>query len=47
VGVYTLDRHIIWCAVLSDIVISTVEGYNGCIFAYGQTSSGKIPNPKP
>ncbi|KAJ1476080.1 kinesin motor domain-containing protein, partial [Baffinella frigidus] len=31
----------IYKQVLSDIVVSTVEGYNGCIFAYGQTSSGK------
>ena len=31
----------IYTQVLSEIVQSTVEGYNGCIFAYGQTSSGK------
>ena len=31
----------IYRQVLSEIVQSTVEGYNGCIFAYGQTSSGK------
>ena len=31
----------IYKQVLSEIVQSTVEGYNGCIFAYGQTSSGK------
>eukprot|EP00961_Rhodomonas_salina_P034945 470322-Rhodomonas_salina.1 len=27
--------------VLSEIVTSSVEGYNGTVFAYGQTSSGK------
>jgi len=37
--VTTTDQ--IYKQVLSDIVLSTVEGYNGCIFAYGQTSSGK------
>jgi centromeric protein E len=31
----------IYKQVVSEIVQSTVEGYNGCIFAYGQTSSGK------
>ncbi|KAM4522078.1 centromere-associated protein E [Odontesthes bonariensis] len=28
-------------AIAKPIVVSTVEGYNGTIFAYGQTSSGK------
>jgi centromeric protein E len=37
----TTETSQIYKSVVSEIVQSTVDGYNGCIFAYGQTSSGK------
>lgn len=35
------ENRVIFEAVAKDIVNSTLEGFNGTIFAYGQTSAGK------
>lgn len=41
--VFTADETTdhLYQAIANPLVVSTVEGYNGTIFAYGQTSSGK------
>ncbi|XP_029984980.1 LOW QUALITY PROTEIN: centromere-associated protein E [Sphaeramia orbicularis] len=41
--VFTADETTdqLYRAIAKPLVVSTVEGYNGTIFAYGQTSSGK------
>ena len=35
------ESQIIYKEICQDIVINTIEGYNGCILIYGQTTSGK------
>lgn len=52
--VYTFDRvfstdsttHDLYCGVAQDIVLAACNGFNGTIFAYGQTSSGKTHTMK-
>ncbi|XP_054613536.1 centromere-associated protein E isoform X3 [Dunckerocampus dactyliophorus] len=41
--VFTVEEttNQLYQAIAKPLVVSTVEGYNGTIFAYGQTSSGK------
>ena len=42
-GVYDTDstNEEIYTDIVSPLVESVLEGYNGCVFAYGQTSCGK------
>ncbi|KAF9120162.1 hypothetical protein BGX30_003334 [Mortierella sp. GBA39] len=35
------DNELIYNTSVKDLVLSAMEGYNGTVFAYGQTSSGK------
>ncbi|KAK9760588.1 Kinesin-like protein kip2 [Basidiobolus ranarum] len=35
------DNRLLYDRCVRDIVRSTMEGYNGTVFAYGQTASGK------
>ena len=38
---YSDTSSTLFDASIKDVVIKSLEGYNVCIFAYGQTSSGK------